>query len=1548
MKEINTDVHLPQQDSSTPIYSITLVGNGSEPPFEAQGMILPSLGILRIIIPAGLEVSSLNPIIYSNYPSSGDENEIFNRDNYTVFHKGNMKPYLGNNDLNFEKKIERYGCFDYYVEWEDIENSVRKRGRLGTFQINPILKINNNPLPSDGIMLQTVLTKCLGPLEQWENHIKLASRLGYNMIHYTPVQEIGASGSSYSIYDQLSLSSKMFPNDSTGASAITQQEKLSRLSDFIKKAERNYNLLGMIDLVWNHTAHNTQWLSEHPEAGYNTDNSPHLKSAVILDDSLMQFSESINGTVIEDIEQLTTLIETIKETIIAPLKLWEFYVLDVDKEVEIFKLTYNSETRERDPSHSSSSAFSPTLLKNIISNPNLEKQETLNSILKKGIARGPSYERFSLHIDLNVTFKLLDSSASFRNLTSVEQVAKYEDLLRVVNLSLYRDYDSDLEAILLNVTERVKYERLAQHGPKLGPITKKNPLVSSYFTRVKYLDQATGNTREIPLANNGWIFNYNPSIDFASKDSRAYLRRDVIVWGDCVKLRYGATPSDNPWLWNHMKTYTCQMASIFHAIRVDNCHSTPIQVAQYFLDSAREVRPDIYVTCELFTGSEETDRVFVKKLGINSLIREAMVCHDSSELGRVCHRYGGKPICSITDVPYQSKFPSGGNISQVYNVTPLSPALPPALFMDCTHDNETPFVKRTIFDTLPNSAVVAMTVSAIGSTRGYDEMFSKTIDLVNETRLYESLGEAPLKKGIQPMRGLLNKLHLELSVNKYSEIHVHQDKNILLIQRYSPTLNKSIFLIAHSAYNILENEEPLSTVSIPCRISEFLFGSRIVGINSGFNWETDNQFLKGIDVDTEIIYGNQVIDKMIQIENDYSYHSNLNLKLKYFPPGSILVFRGEIPRECENAIENLNTIISNRLELEESLKECSLVDFNVLLFRNSEEEKTITGNGSYHIDHIGSLPFCGIQGFVTILLRICQWNDLGHPLCNNLRAGNWIMDYIVGRLDQRPGLANIKRWLSKCFDEIKKMPRHFIPKYFYSTLITAYRCIVDQCLTLMPKHIQDGNWFQHALAIASLQFYGVSTPLISNPKVLEGVKDREASLAAGLPHFSTGYMRSWGRDTFIALRGTMLVTGRLEEAKQLIIGFGSCLQFGLIPNLLDSGNKPRYNSRDSVWWYLKSIQDLYQFLPDEKSKQQLLSTKVYRLFPSNPSDPFSTLEEMIQEIMQAHATGIKFREPNAGTQIDDRMKDEGFNIDIKLNTTNGFIFGGNLFNCGTWMDKMGESKKANNFGDPATPRDGAPIEITAMVYSTVKWLSLLFSENKFKSSGVTLPGEPQTQLQYSQWTELIKTNFEKHYYIPSSNLDKSYIINTNYVRRRYIYKDTLGSKNFYSDFQFRPNMCIAMAFAPDLFVKGHVEKALDIIKSSLAGPLGMKTLDPNDPNYHGNYDNSNDSEYRPTAKGFNYHNGPEWVWVYGFFLESIINFKQYPNIYTKIHLIENLLQNHKNHILQSNYASLPELTNRAGAFCKDSCESQAWSVGTILASLFVLHNLDNPISKHHY
>ena len=46
----------------------------------------------------------------------------------------------------------------------------------------------------------------------------------------------------------------------------------------------------------------------------------------------------------------------------------------------------------------------------------------------------------------------------------------------------------------------------------------------------------------------------------------------------------------------------------------------------------------------------------------------------------------------------------------------------------------------------------------------------------------------------------------------------------------------------------------------------------------------------------------------------------------------------------------------------------------------------------------------------------------------------------------------------------------------------------------------------------------------------------------------------------------------------------------------------------------------------------------------------------------------------------------------------------------------------------------------------------------------------------------------------------------------------------------------------------------------------VKTLASDDPDYVPFYDNENQSNNYKIAQGFSYHQGPEWVWPYGYYL----------------------------------------------------------------------------------
>lgn len=1384
--------------------------------------------------------------------------------------------------------------------------------------VSPKLTLQGKHLPLNALSIFSVISKFMGeyPVD-WDKHLKGISQRNYNMVHFTPLMQRGASNSPYSVYDQLSFDPALFPKG---------EEDIASL---VSRMEKEYGLLTLTDVVWNHTAHNSKWLEEHPEAGYSVETAPWLESALELDTALLKFGEDLESlglpTEFKSTEDLVTVMNAMRKQAVDGIRLWEFYAIDVKADKKKILDAWTS--GKTDPA-----SIQQTDLRKFAE---LSPKEQSQIVREHGIpASKQVYGRFGRSVDATFGAAILTVLHGDYDQDTSAAEASLSKLLDAVNVPLYEEYDTDIADIMDQLFNRIKYLRIDDHGPKMGPVSKDSPLIETYFTRLP-LNETTKkhSPKALALVNNGWIWNADAMRDNAGPDSKAYLRREVIVWGDCVKLRYGKSPEDNPFLWDFMTKYTQLMAKYFNGFRIDNCHSTPLVVAEYLLDKARTVRPDLTVFAELFTGSEEADYVFVKRLGINALIREAMQAWSTAELSRLVHRHGGRPIGS-----FDVDLPSAGSSHAIASahagvaaekITHIRPSPVQALFMDCTHDNEVPAQKRDARDTLPNAALVAMCASATGSVMGYDEIYPKLIDLVHEKRQYTSpfssdkeLEVGAGEGGIGGVKRLLNELHTMMGVEGYDETHIHHDGEYITVHRVHPKTRKGIFLIAHTAFPGNESGAILAPTHITGTQAKHI-GSWVLEVDAGDDTKAsvsgDAKYLKGLpshtrDIDATKIEGDGK-DVTISV-------------LDTLVPGAIALFETWIPG-AEHA-SGLNELLSSGAD--EAFSGLSLVDLNFALYRCDAEERDSSNgeDGVYSIPKHGPLVYAGLQGWWSVLEDIIKYNQLGHPLCDHLREGQWALDYVVGRMEKaasKEGHSALQKpaaWLREKFDAVRGLPSFLLPRYFAIIVQVAYNAAWKTGIHHFGDNVRHGQEFIHQLAMVSVQQTGYvnSASLWPTKQV--------PSLAAGLPHFAVDWARCWGRDVFISIRGLFLCTGRFDDAKEHILAFASVLKHGMIPNLLSSGKLPRYNSRDSVWFFLQAIQDYTKMAPNGSS---LLQEKVPRRFlpyddtwfPFDDPRAYSqspTVLEVIQEVFQRHAHGMSFREYNAGPDLDVQMKPEGFQIDIKVDWDTGIIFGGSQNNCGTWQDKMGESEKAGSKGVPATPRDGAAIEITGLVYSALSWVAKLHESNAYPHAGVDI-GDGNS-VTFKEWSDKIKANFERCYYVPVDAKDDSqYDVDANVVNRRGIYKDLYKSGKPFEDYQLRGNYPIAMSVAPELFTPEKALLALSIGDSAILGPVGVATLDPSDLNYRPYYNNSEDSTDFATSKGRNYHQGPEWVWQRGYFLRALLHFdllrrKTAEERTESFQQITRRLDGCKKALRESPWKGLTELTNKNGEHCADS------------------------------
>ncbi|CRK94139.1 CLUMA_CG007658, isoform A [Clunio marinus] len=1473
--------------------------------------------------------------IQTNYPSKGND---FVRTKFVGLEWFSRYGEKVSNDDNFAeiRDLEMYchvtmlhsGTFKFNI----LEEDKKSDGPCGSIycQVEPDIYIGRDRqiLKLESIRCQTVLSKCLGPLKTWEEKLRVAKESGYNLIHFTPVQELAGSRSAYSLADQLKID--------PGFGNVTYED----VGKVVNKLRDEWGMASICDIVLNHTGNESLWLLDHPEATYSCNTCPHLRPAFMLDILLAKIGEDVNKgnlemdgcpSVVDCEDHIQALRHQLVTKYLPMINIHEFYQIDV----ELFFTKFVDAIRSQPPPSQQTKEVSPSDLKFVLKD---------------------DYRRKGVTIDLDVALTIFNV---FRNdcFDEDNRIRKcgegFRKTLEDYNARMKCEIDGHMKCAVGNALAGVRYERVQHDGPQFRTIDFGHPLFVPYFTHTGCKDKSLEvietmmyeDAGKFFMGHNGWIMGGDPLNDFGRPQSgtgNVYLRRELIAWGDSVKLRFGDKPEDNPYLWARMKEYVDTTAKYFSGVRLDNCHSTPLHVAEYLIDSARKVNPELYVVAELFTNSPDADNIFVNRLGITSLIREALSAWDSHEEGRLVYLYGGEPVGAFFNNPNR----------------PLAPNIAHAIFFDQTHDNQSYIEKRSVFDLVPSAALVSMACCATGSNRGFDELVPHHIHVVNEERQYQEWEkQVSEKSGIIAAKRALNDLHGFLGTKGFNQVFVDQmNPDIVGVTRQNPITNESFILIAHTAFGYphansgathvrpLIFEGKLEEIYLECEIRS----RKIEPFARPEDFKKNPTFINGLDeYDVTISKNIQLNDSRIFDKTPKISGNSTQLDLVNLKPGSVVVVRVSPHDEVSIKLKKLNELIINLQsengtkfkEIQSIISNLSLVDLNLALFSCDQEERDRGfGFEAYDIPGFKRLEYAGFQGVLSLLSHISPSNDLGHPLCGNLRSGNWLIDYISDRLNQTDSTKKLSEWLKENLEAMKGIPRYLIPAYFDAIITGVYGLLIQRVLSQMPNYISKGSIFPQLLAISSLQFLAPvkSAPLpdlspnVSNPKPPKLC----TTLAAGLEHFVTGYMRCWGRDTFISLRGLMLITGRYDEARYIILAFAGTLRHGLIPNLLDGGKSARYNCRDAVWWWLYCIQEYITEAPNGK---EILKEKVSRLYPQDDSPAMPAdgandqlLHDVMQEALNVHFQGLVFRERNAGKRIDEHMTDVGFNNQIGINPETGFVFGGNDANCGTWMDKMGSSEKAKTKGIPSSPRDGAAVELVGLQASVLRFLEKS-SDYPYKSVERKNPNsDVKIVWTFKEWAERIEKNFEKFFYVSENDTNPL-------VHKRTIYKDTHGASRNFADFQLRCNFPIAMVVAPQLFDPNHAWEALEVVRKYLLGPLGMKTLDPDDWSYRPNYDNSNDSEDGKVAHGYNYHQGPEWLWPIGYYLRARLIFGKKLG---KLKEVEaetwKILTAHLKELRTSPWRGLPELTNDHGSFCHDSCRTQAWSVATVLEILYDL------------
>ncbi len=109
--------------------------------------------------------------------------------------------------------------------------------------------------PQNLPFIYNLFAPIVGSVDKWIPHVDRAYEMGFNWVFLNPIQFPGESGSLYSIRDYDKLNQTFFPFEKT-------EEQFAAFAEFVKRSKEK-GVEVIVDLVINHTAHDSPLLEEH-------------------------------------------------------------------------------------------------------------------------------------------------------------------------------------------------------------------------------------------------------------------------------------------------------------------------------------------------------------------------------------------------------------------------------------------------------------------------------------------------------------------------------------------------------------------------------------------------------------------------------------------------------------------------------------------------------------------------------------------------------------------------------------------------------------------------------------------------------------------------------------------------------------------------------------------------------------------------------------------------------------------------------------------------------------------------------------------------------------------------------------------------------------------------------------------------------------------------------------------------------------------------------------------------------------------------------------